>query len=66
LKQQIQQLIAFMGLIFGIAAIILLTGARACGSIRPGPYLFWMTVAGIVMYLDDWWIDKHFIDGEWE
>ncbi|MBH1941678.1 hypothetical protein I5677_12315 [Mobilitalea sibirica] len=64
-KQQIQQLAAFFILVIGIAAIVLLTGAMVNQFIKPGTYLSGMAVAGIALYFDAGWIDKHFIDGEW-
>jgi hypothetical protein len=65
LKQKIQQLIAFIILLIGLTAIILLTGAMANDFMKPGTYLIGMGVSVIALYLDGGWIGKHFINNEW-
>lgn len=65
MRQKISQLTAFLIFIFGISAMVCLTGARMVKSISPGAFLTGMAIAGIIMYIDSKWIDKHFIDGEW-
>lgn len=65
MKHKLAELVAFFILIFGICAIILLTGAISTKSINGWWYLLWMVVTATVMSLDVDWIDKHFVDGEW-
>lgn len=65
MKNQLQQLAAFIILVIGITAIILLTGAMSNKSIKAATYLFWVAVSAIALYFDTRWIDKHFIDEEW-
>jgi hypothetical protein len=65
MKQQLQQLAAFLILCFGIMAIFLLTGAAGNKVINGYWYLAGMAVSVAGLYWDSKWIDKHFINGVW-
>ena len=65
MKYKIAQLLSFIIICSGLAAIALLTAAVAAELISTGVFIFWMAVSVAVCWRDVVWIDRHFVDGEW-
>lgn len=61
----LQQLIALLMFFAGICIIILLTARAMEKEINLCTYLGWLGITATTLYIDAWWINRHFRGGEW-
>ena len=62
---KLKRLIALIIPLMCIITIACLTGAVVNKAISFGWYIFWISVAGVVFWLDTIYLDKQFNNGEW-